>query len=56
MTKSEKIKAEIERRMKYFQKEKDALPITTETRTDVSIYMCVCMYTNDDQQLYLRRV
>ena len=34
MTKSEKIKAEIERRMKYFQKEKDALPITTETRTD----------------------
>ena len=34
MTKSEKIKAEIERMMKYFQQEKDALPITNETRTD----------------------
>lgn len=34
MTKSEKIKVEIERMMKYFQQEKDALPITNETRTD----------------------
>lgn len=34
MTKSEKIKAEIERMMKHFQQEKDALPITTETRTE----------------------
>lgn len=36
MTKS-KIKAEIERRMDLFQKEKDELPITTETRIARSI-------------------
>lgn len=54
MTKLDKIKAEIERRMKYFQQEKDALPITPETRTDrfslgARISMCeeLLEYIND---------
>lgn len=54
MTKSEKIKAEIERRMDLFQKEKDELPITTETRIARSILsarinMCVdlLVYINE---------
>lgn len=60
MTKEEKIKAEIERRMDLFQKEKDELPITTETRIARSILsarinMCVdlLVYINeihDDEQ------
>lgn len=54
MTKSEKIKAEIKRRMDLFQKEKDELPITTETRIARSILsarinMCVdlLVYINE---------